>query len=740
MRPLQSIWKGCGLLVVLGLGFATEAGASSAPVVVGFERFHRGVADDSSFAEGGLLLIGELNCVACHRLPGAGPVSGRDRLSLRDVGSRLPPESLAAFIAHPGGLKPGTLMPDVPLAPAEVRALAAFLGSLGTPRPDADLIAGSVESGRALYHSVGCIACHGADPTVAHAVTGGAEAPPPASAAVPLALGAQYDRSALVRFLVDPLTVRPAGRMPDSHLTPAEAADIAAYLQREREAPEPAPEPPVAAPLLAEGRRLFAARGCVACHVAEDTDDSMAPAGVSPRGPDLVGSSASFSRGCLANDTAAPAPHFRLDEAQRRAIGAALQRLGADAAFLQAEPRRDVERFMARMNCYACHARDGRGGVEPGRASFFAVTDSGAHSLGEMGNLPPALDHTGRKLTRSWWGKLLWEGGGEVRPYQAARMPAFGREACEPVLDAWEEADRRTPPVAIDVSGRQLHQRAPHGRRLMGTQDGGLGCITCHGLLDRAAIGVSAIPLTHTVERLRPEYFKELLLNPQSVQPGTLMPPMFMGREKADQEIEQLWTYLKEIDQQLLPEGLLRTGEYEIKPEELGRMVVFRTFLDGGGLEAVAVGSPSGRHAAFDAREVRWALTWSGRFLDALTTWEERAMTPARPLGEAVTTLAAWTPFVREAAIPAAVPPAEERVRYRGYALGADGVPTFRYDLGPLRVEDTLRSAPSGGYRRTLQVSGGGPGWLFRGAMPGAVPQPVVFDAAGEARLEEQLP
>jgi hypothetical protein len=105
-----------------------------------------------------------------------------------------------------------------------------------------------------------------------------------------------------------------------------------------------------------------------------------------------------------------------------------------------------------------------------------------------------------------------------------------------------------------------------------------------------------------------------------------------------------------------------------------------------------------------------------------------------------VTALAPWTSFVRAGANPAEVSPTEERVRYRGYALGADGVPTFRYDLGPLRVEDTLRSAPSGGYRRTLQVSGGGPGWLFRGAMPGAVPQPVVFDAAGEARLEEQLP
>ncbi len=115
-------------------------------------------------------------------------------------------------------------------------------------------------------------------------------------------------------------------------------------------------------------------------------------------------------------------------------------------------------------------------------------------------------------------------------------------------------------------------------------------------------------------------------------------------------------------------------------------------------------------------------------------------MAPARPLGEAVTTLSPWTAFVRDGRDSSAVAPAEERVRYRGYALGADGIPTFRYDLGPLRVEDTLRPAPTGGYRRTLRVSGGGPGWLFRGAVPGAVPQPVAFDAAGEARLEEELP
>lgn len=728
------------ILAGVGLGLAVSAGASPAPVVAGFERFHRGALEDGALAEGGLLLLSELNCVACHRLPGLGSLPERARLSLSDVGARLSTESLAAFLTQPSKVKPGTVMPDISLAPDEVRALAAYLGSLGSPHEDADLIAGGVESGRSLYHSVGCVACHGADTKSVPAGTLGESAPPPPAAAVPLALGEQYSRSALVRFLVDPLTVRPSGRMPDSHLTPAEAADIAAYLQRDREVVASVQGPEAPTLLLAEGRRLFTERGCVSCHVADEGGETVAPVETVRRGPDLTGSGESLARGCLADAPSSAVPHFRLDGEQRRAVVAALRRIGADAAFLQAEPRREVERFMARMNCYACHSRDGRGGVEAARAGFFAVTDTGAHSLGEMGSLPPALDHTGRKLTRSWWAKLLWEGGGEVRPYQVARMPAFGRDVCEPVLDTWEEADRRTPAVVIDVSGRQLHQRSAYGRRLMGTQDGGLGCITCHGLRDRPAIGVSAVPLTHTVDRLRPEYFKELLLNPQSVQPGTLMPPMFMGREKADQEIEQLWTYLKEIEQQLLPEGLLRTGEYELKPEEMGRTVVFRTFLEGAGLEAVAVGCPSGRHAAFDAREVRWALTWRGRFLDALTTWEERAMTPARPLGEEVTVLPPWTAFVRVGTSLAADAPASESVRYRGYALGADGVPTFRYDLGPLRVEDTLRPGEAGGYRRTLVVRGGGPGWLFRGAAPGAEPQPVSFDAAGEARLEEALP
>lgn len=727
----------CGaVLAVLGFGLVSGVVVRAAPVVAGFERFHRGKADALARTEGGLLLLSELNCVACHQLPGGDGLTSRPRLSLSEAGSRLSLDSLAAFIADPHRVKPGTLMPQVALAPGEAEALAAYLGSLASPQIDPASIAGSVESGRGLYHAVGCVACHAADTSLTPSSAAGGAAVSPPSAVVPLGLAAHYDRSALVRFLMDPLSVRPAGRMPDSHLTLAEATDIAAYLQRASSPASAGEADAAASPLIEEGRRLFAARGCVACHVADDTDAAIP---VSARGvPAISGLAGSPVGGCLAETRSAPAPDFQLDAVQRGALVAALQRLQEDSAFAHPEPERDVERFLARMNCYACHSRDGRGGVEPSLRHFFGLSDSSAHSIGELGNLPPALDHTGRKLTRSWLAKLLWEGGGEVRPYQIARMPAFGQAVCESVLGRWEEADRRTTPVAIDVSGQKLHQRSAYGRSLMGTQDGGLGCITCHGLRDRPATGVSAVPLDHTAQRLRPEYFKELLLDPQSVQPGTLMPPMFMGRAKADQEIEQIWTYLKEVDQQLLPEGLLRTGEYELRPEAVGQTLVFRTFLQAAGLEAVAVGSPTGRHAAFDAREVRWALTWRGRFLDALTTWEERAMTPAKALGENVTELPAWTSFMRDGsgASEAAI-----KYRYRGYTIGPDGVPTFRYEVEALRVEDTLRPDEKGdGYRRTVVVRGGGAGWVFRGMSPGSQPRPVSFDAAGEAVLEELLP
>lgn len=736
-RSLSSCLRGLILF-----GSLTAATFAASPMVQVFERFHRSASDPVVEAEGGLLLMTELNCMGCHRLSTSGQTSQalavKPRLSLAEVGSRLSEEAIAAFVLAPAEVKPGTAMPAVATSSGEAQALATYLASLGSPVEPVPK--GSIDQGRRIYHQVGCVACHAPGADAPLPAVAGIAPPSPTVPSVPLGLAAHYDHAALARFLIDPLAVRPAGRMPSSGLSLEEAADVAAYLQREDKA-DRAPKRSVGQPAkIAEGRSLFLSRGCVACHVADEPAALLSHTAMSA--VDLA--TASLDRGCLAEKPAGRAPVFSLDEVQRSALRRAIHQIRGDSNFLTATPHREVERFMARMNCYSCHARGGRGGVEPARARYFEVTDSGAHSLGDMGNLPPTLEHTGRKLTRAWWEKLLWGEGGGVRPYMAARMPKFGREVTEPVLAAWEQADRRAEPITIDTSGRPFHQRSVFGRALMGTQDGGLGCITCHGVRDRKSLGMPVIPLDRTVDRLKPEYFKELLLNPQSVQPGTLMPPMLMGRPKAEIEVEQLWTYLREVDQFMLPDGLLQKGEFELKPETSGKPIVFRTFLDGAGLQAVALGTPVGRHAAFDAADVRWALTWQGRFLDAMTTWEERAATPARPLGEAITALPEWRALARLSSADAPWPLLNAEgaeYRYKGFSVGSDGIPSFHYEVGPLLVDDTLRpDGRSGGYRRTVALRGGTPGWYFRGATAGSVPREVIFNPAGEATLEEILP
>ena len=61
--------------------------------------------------------------------------------------------------------------------------------------------------------------------------------------------------------------------------------------------------------------------------------------------------------------------------------------------------------------------------------------------------------------------------------------------------------------------------------------------------------------------------------------------------------------------------------------------------MKGAGTHAIAVGYPSGIHAAFDSEQIRWALMWSGKFLDAESTWDDRFTPPTSPLGDSVITL-----------------------------------------------------------------------------------------------------
>jgi cbb3-type cytochrome oxidase cytochrome c subunit len=73
-------------------------------------------------------LVQRLGCLACHSLQGRG---GKEGASLDQIGARLGPEDLQAFLIRPRSRLPQAKMPSYAhLRPWEMRALVDYLASL----------------------------------------------------------------------------------------------------------------------------------------------------------------------------------------------------------------------------------------------------------------------------------------------------------------------------------------------------------------------------------------------------------------------------------------------------------------------------------------------------------------------------------------------------------------------------------------------------------------------------------
>ena len=253
---------------------ASSAPASSGPASLGAEDLPSERSELLPVAD---QLIAEHDCLACHdpdsvtrkRLdPFAAP-------DLAGVAGRVDARWLVDFLEDPRAVRPGTTHPHQlegrpePQRRRLAEGLAAFLSVNESTRAQVEPVEetsdfGTVERGRQLFHSVGCVACHGpledaydleitlveleAELLAAEEagelaeedgeeyqeepllVRPGVLAPDPH--ALPADLARKYRIGTLASFLEDPTLVRPSGHCPSMGLESDEARAVAAYLLR----------------------------------------------------------------------------------------------------------------------------------------------------------------------------------------------------------------------------------------------------------------------------------------------------------------------------------------------------------------------------------------------------------------------------------------------------------------------------------------------------------------------------
>lgn len=563
-----------------------------------------------------------------------------------------------------------------------VEALTHFWMSLAAEPTEFSRSALDVEAasrGRDLFHRIGCVACHS----------------PRDDSGRPLRtdsvrslthLNAKYNLSGLVEFLKDPHASRPSGRMPSLNLSHFEATDIANYLLRssqataaEHSAGALAEEANslVDARLAAEGKRLFTKHHCANCHsgATGETDETKANTSSAPK------ALRQLDRGCLADAPGATVPHYHLSAGDRDLLREAIRDIEKPLAMQDS-----IDATLAALNCLACHQRDGLGGVSGIATDYFTTTNP---NLGPQGSFPPPLSGVGAKLRAAWLRQVLVSSR-RIRPYMHTRMPQYGTDNVEHLVQLLKQADHLPEVPVVKVGDpKELKKTATD---IVGSQ--GLNCVACHTFQHKPGQTMPAVDLTEMGERLERDWFMHYMDNPQRFHRGTVMPTFWPGGRAMRKDFldgdaalqkEAIWLYLQDGRQARTPRGLV------IEPIELlagDEAVMLRRSYPGIGKRGIGVGYPSQVNLVFDAEQIRVGLLWQGQFADPGGVWRSQGHGTVRPLSREVQrfTKGPELDFLKNPwEVDEGRPPHHQ---FAGYYLDAKRRPTFMYRVDDVAVED----------------------------------------------------
>lgn len=697
-----------------------------------------------SQTQAGSLLIAELRCAACHDGVARSGLPEKTAPDLAEVGARVSVAYLRRFLASPHATQPGTTMPDLlasrpeserqEIAEALTHFLVAQSKSHAADEPSSPL---DRQQGKTLFHSIGCVACHGPKESLTAeqqkpkrndeeddeddpARAGKAAKAVIKPSAVPLGhVAAKYSVTSLRDFLFQPLRVRSSGRMPDMKLTPAESLAIASYLIGEN-AP-PVKQPVLNAALVEAGKKHFQTLNCAACHKLPGFQPASLIGAMKANDP---------TRGCLAKSKDATAsddrsPRFELDDQQVRAIVAAI-RAQATAGAAADSDQLALAKTLTAFRCVGCHVRDDYGGVHDTHNPYFTGSEP---KFGDDGRIPPPLTLVGAKLQPVWLQKVLFDGD-SVRHYMATRMPQFGSANLSHIpalfrrLDQLDGPTMKIPsPESRNETERQREKvLRPAGRELLG--DKGVNCVACHNFNGKAGPMTQGIDLLTSYPRLQPTWFYRYVRSPGEFRPRTVMPtawPNGIATHKtildgdADQQIEAIWYYLSLGTSAADPPGI---RDVSTKLTVGSQAQIHRGRSRVAGYRGIAVGLPERLSYAFNAETGTLSALWQGDFVGV--NWSGQGSGDFSPAAEPIT-LAQDVSFValadenapwpllpvmtKEApANPNPLYPKNVGYQFRGYYLGESMIPTFMYRSGTIEIEDRSVAVGSEEQRQLKRV------------------------------------
>jgi mono/diheme cytochrome c family protein len=256
------------------------------------------------------------------------------------------------------------------------------------------------------------------------------------------------------------------------------------------------------------------------------------------------------------------APDFGFSDAERDSLAAFVR---TDfGSLLRNDPAETSQRLMADLRCTACHALDAREDTwskisahldEPLSAAQMAAALKKEHFNDHQGR--PMLTWTGEKLHADWMVQFL---KGDItskpRPGLLARMPAF---------PSYAAMLAKGLAMQHGLDGRRRHETpldmeaVATGQKLIDT--GAFSCVTCHGVGDKLPVvgaTLQAINLAEVHGRLRKEFYHLWIVNPQRIEPGTMM-PRFMEDDlqspfksyyggDGGRQIEAIWEFMRSLD------------------------------------------------------------------------------------------------------------------------------------------------------------------------------------------------